>query len=124
VFLGRHFLSQREIAIKKIWVDSSTPADKVEEVFKEAKSLQRLKHQNIIKLENVFPVKNQLVMMIEYLEGGDLKHFLSKRDCLSEAEVLTVMQQLVKAVNFCHRRGVIHRDLKPHNILLEKEDSL
>lgn len=58
MFLGKHFLSQREMAIKIIEVDANMPADRVDEVFKEAKSLQKLSHANIIKLTNVFPVKN------------------------------------------------------------------
>jgi serine/threonine protein kinase len=59
-------------------VDQGIPANKVEEVFKEAKSLQKLNHPNIIKLINVFTLKSNLVLMIEYLPGGDLKNFLTK----------------------------------------------
>jgi serine/threonine protein kinase len=88
VYLGRHFLTGEEYAIKKIQFKNRLPADKVEEIFREEKNLQKLKHPNIIKLMNVFKVNAHLVLMLEYLPGGDLKHFMMNRKKTMESTAL------------------------------------
>lgn len=99
VFLVKHFLTGEEFAIKKILFKNIIPANKIEEIYREEKNLQTLNHPNIIKLVNVFKIHAQLILILEYLPGGDLKHFLAKRrettnECksgLSEAEVRAIL---------------------------------
>eukprot|EP00347_Sterkiella_histriomuscorum_P015637 403356272 len=108
VFLAYHYLRQHDlIAIKKIKIDTSTPADKIDEIFKESKSLAKLDHQ-------------------KYLEGGDLKQYLQNQpdQRVGENEARTIIQQVIKAIHFCHRHEIIHRDIKPLNILLVKENQI
>jgi serine/threonine protein kinase len=93
VYLGKHFISNEDIAIKRIVVSNRIPADEVEEVFKEAKNLQKLNHINIIKLKNVFMIERELFLMIEYFAGGDLHQYLKARNqVMSDDEARVILQ--------------------------------
>jgi serine/threonine protein kinase len=72
----------------------------------------------------VFSVKDELILMIEYMPGGDLSKYIKAKTRMSEEDVRTVLQQVCKSIHFCHMHQIIHRDIKPYNILLEKEDSV
>jgi serine/threonine protein kinase len=63
-----------------IYVGYTIQVDKTNEVFKEAKNLQKLEHPNIIKLNTVFIIKKELFLMIEYFSGGDLNNYLKSID--------------------------------------------
>ncbi len=104
VNLGIHFLTGQQYAIKKILIKNKIPANKTEEIFAEEKNLQKLRHPNIIRLYNVFKVNQVIVFLLEYLPGGDLRHYLkSKLDTknmddndvfpsgLGEAEVKSIL---------------------------------
>ncbi len=96
-------------------------ASQVEEIYKEMQALKKLAHPNIIKLFHAFLWKNNVVLIMEYVPNGDLaKYVRSKANPpgLSECEAREIFLQLLTAVEHCHTRGVIHRDLKPGNILL------
>lgn len=85
-------MTNEEVAIKKIIVSDNISADKVNDVFKEAKSLQKINHPNIIKLRNVFMVQRELFMMIEYFPGGDLNKYLKKVEYkLNEYDIKTIL---------------------------------
>lgn len=92
-------------------------ADLVQSIFKEAAILKKLEHSNIIRLFHAFIQKTQLVLIMEYSEGGQLLDYVRRKGRLPEAEVQQLMLQIFRAVNYCHRMGVIHRDLKLENIL-------
>lgn len=92
VYLGKHSISGEEIAVKIISVSTSITADKVNEVFKEAKNLQKLNHPNIIKLQKVFMIDHELYMMVEYFGGGDLNQYMKgQKERLSVEEVKAVV---------------------------------
>jgi serine/threonine protein kinase len=61
---------------------------------------------------------------MEYVQGGDLAHYLKLKGRLQEDEVKVLGSQLLDAVVYCHKHHVIHRDIKPENIMLEEEGSL
>jgi serine/threonine protein kinase len=80
VLLAQHKFTGELLAIKKIRIDSRSLTPKeVEGFFRESRNLQRLRHANIIELKNVFTVKHYLILMLEYLEGGDLQKYLKDR---------------------------------------------
>lgn len=95
-------------------------------VFREAEMLKSLSHKNIVKLMNCFPMKTQeMVFIMEYLEGGELFEYVSQRERLSEEEARVFFIQLAEAMNYCHKEKLIHRDLKLENLLLaNKQDTL
>lgn len=100
-------------------------ASKVEEIYKEAKALKKLSHPNIVKLHHAFLWKNYVVLIMEYIAGGELLKYVNTKgpSGLTESEARTFFQQLADAVCYCHSNFIIHRDLKPENVLLASNES-
>mmetsp|Transcript_19232 Transcript_19232/g.18914 ORF Transcript_19232/g.18914 Transcript_19232/m.18914 type:complete len:305 (+) Transcript_19232:361-1275(+) len=82
--------------------------------------LKQLNHRNIIKLHHSFQVKNDICLVMDYADGGELEHYLVKQEGyrVSEKQAKFFMLQILSAVSHCHSKGIIHRDLKPQNILI------
>jgi calcium-dependent protein kinase len=84
-------------------------------------------HPNIIKLYEVFESDNSLYLIMEECYGGDLFSRISKRieanDMYSEKEACEIIQQVLRAIEYCHNVGIVHRDLKPENLLYLHEGS-
>lgn len=92
-------------------------------IFREAESMKTLNHPNIVKIINCYTLKDmKMVVMMEYMEGGQLKALLHKKKRFSETEARHYFKQLISAVDYCHHRNIIHRDLKLENILLGNAD--
>ncbi|EJD07417.1 Pkinase-domain-containing protein, partial [Fomitiporia mediterranea MF3/22] len=81
-------------------------------------------HPNIMRLYDVWETSGELYLILEYVEGGELFDYIIERGRLSEAEALDYFQQLINAMDYCHRLNIAHRDLKPENILLDKDKIL
>ncbi|XP_026055120.1 NUAK family SNF1-like kinase 1 [Carassius auratus] len=80
-----------------------------------------LVHPHIIRLYEVFESRERIVMVMEYASGGELYDYIQDKQRLSEEEARHFFRQITSAVQYCHRNGVVHRDLKLENILLDKD---
>jgi len=96
----------------------------VEEIYREAQALQKLSHSNIVKLYHAFLLKNDVVLIMEYVSGGELYQYVKEKNGLSEIEARKVFMQLAYTVEYCHNKYIIHRDLKPINILISDTTTL
>jgi hypothetical protein len=94
------------------------PAFKMETLFREAEILMRLKHPNIIRVIDVFDEDDDVVIITEYAQGGELFETLVEHGNFSEATARAIMRQALDAVSYLHRHNIVHRDLKPENMLL------
>ncbi len=83
-----------------------------------------LDHPNIVKLLTVDIIDNNIVMVMEYIKGTDLEKVLDKNDKLDIKTALRYFKQLLSALNFAHRHKVIHRDIRPSNILITEDDDI
>ena len=83
----------------------------------------KLKHPHIIKLEELFVTEDHLVLVLEYADKGDLFSYLRRRGRLREDSARWFFQQIVLAIDFCHRMGVVNRDIKLENVLLSSVSS-
>lgn len=123
VKLGIHKHTGERVAIKMIsrshLLSSSTTSKSVQ---RELAVLQLLHHPNLVDLYQVLQDSSYVYFVMEYLEGGELFHYLAKRGRLDESEARLLFIQLITALNWCHAHHISHRDLKPENILLDKEN--
>nr|KAF6426420.1 hypothetical protein HJG59_009128 [Molossus molossus] len=118
VWLARHTLTGAEVAIKVVKKkDSSDP-------FKEIRSLQLLQHPNIVTLFEVITTKDELYLIQEHVNGGDLLQHLTDRGPMTEEEARHTFRQVISALQYCHQYHIVHRDLKPENILLDRDKNV
>ena len=92
---------------------------KMRNLEREVLNHRALNHPHIIEYKKCFPVPGYLVIVMEHANGGDLFDFVARRGRLSENDARTMFQQLILAVDYCHRKGVASRDIKCENLLLQ-----
>lgn len=81
--------------------------------------MKLINHQNIMGLYDVWENKNDLYLILEYIEGGELFDYLIKRGKLKEQEAIQYFKQIINGINYLHQFNICHRDLKPENLLLD-----
>ena len=86
--------------------------------FNEARASGKLMHPNIVALYDAFIEKNNFYLVMEYVEGTTLKEYCRKKSRLSLEEAVSIIFQCAKALDYAHINGIIHRDIKPNNILI------
>ncbi|KAG7706836.1 hypothetical protein KL914_002720 [Ogataea haglerorum] len=86
--------------------------------------MKLISHPNIMALYDVWENDNELYLVLEYVEGGELFDFLINHGRLTEQEAVGYFKQIIKAVEYCHKFDICHRDLKPENILLDKNHNI
>ncbi|XVE80026.1 hypothetical protein DITRI_Ditri14bG0105700 [Diplodiscus trichospermus] len=94
------------------------------QVQREIRTMKLLHHPNVVRIYEVIGSKTKIYIIMEYISGGQLSDKLSYAKKLSEPEARKLFQQLIDAVDHCHRKGVYHRDLKPENLLLDSKGNL
>jgi MAP/microtubule affinity-regulating kinase len=77
-------------------------ANKIEDIYKEAKILQMMNHKNIIKLYSAFVVKNEAILIMEYADGGELVEYVEEKKGLPEIEARQIIKQVIMAIDECH----------------------
>ncbi|KAJ9666684.1 serine/threonine-protein kinase gin4 [Coniosporium apollinis] len=82
--------------------------------------MKLLEHKNIVRLYDVWENRNELYLIMEYVEGGELFGYIAENGSLNEMEVVYLFRQIIAALLYCHRIHIHHRDLKPENILLDR----
>ncbi|XP_068725680.1 calcium/calmodulin-dependent protein kinase type II subunit delta-like [Montipora capricornis] len=107
-------------AVKEIHFKNSDEREKVEQ---ESEILGRLDHHSIVRLERVFYAEGKVLMVLEYLPGGDLFDGLVSRPFYSEKDACACVRQVILALNYLSKKRIIHRDLKPENLLLAEKPS-
>ena len=80
----------------------------IEEIYREAESLKKMTHKNIIQLYHAFVTGKDIVMIMEYAGGGEVFQLVEKEGKLSEKDARDIFKQIVNAVNYCHKRGIVH----------------
>ncbi|CDQ59234.1 unnamed protein product [Oncorhynchus mykiss] len=118
VKLARHRITKTEVAIKII-DKSQLDAVNLEKIYREVQIMKMLDHPHIIKLYQVMETKNMLYLVTEYAKNGEIFDYLAKHGRLSELEARRKFWQILSAVEYCHNRNIVHRDLKAENLLLD-----
>nr|XP_046250205.1 NUAK family SNF1-like kinase 1 [Scatophagus argus] len=116
--IERH--SGREVAIKSIRKEKIKDEQDMVHIRREIEIMSSLRHPHIISIYEVFENKDKIVIVMEYASKGELYDYISERRRLSERETRHFFRQIVSAVHHCHKNGVVHRDLKLENVLLDE----
>lgn len=119
VKLARHKVTGQEVAMKTISRRKLISRDMAGRIEREIQYLQLLRHPHIIKLFTVITTKTDIYMVLEYVPM-ELFDYIVKHGRLGEAKARKLFQQIICAVEYCHRHKIVHRDLKPENLLLDK----
>ncbi len=117
VYLVRNVISNRTEAMKVLLADLASEQELGDRFGGEIRTLARLDHQNIAKLHTACKVENQLVMIMEFVEGFTLTD-RAKQGPIPLNEVISYIGQTLAALGYAHENGVIHRDIKPSNIMV------
>ncbi|XP_004558966.3 NUAK family SNF1-like kinase 1 [Maylandia zebra] len=113
--------SLKTVAIKSIRKERITDnLDRIH-IQREIEITSSLSHPNIIRFHEVFESRDKIVIVMEYASRGELYDYIQERRRLPETEARSIFRQITSAVHYCHKNGVVHRDLKLENILLDQD---
>ncbi|XP_021704677.1 MAP/microtubule affinity-regulating kinase 3 isoform X21 [Aedes aegypti] len=120
VKLAKHVPTSKEVAIKII-DKTQLNASSLQKLYREVRIMKLLDHPNIVKLFQVIETEKTLYLVMEYASGGEVFDYLVLHGRMKEKEARAKFRQIVSAVQYCHQKRIIHRDLKAENLLLDSE---
>ncbi|KAJ8650798.1 hypothetical protein MRB53_003821 [Persea americana] len=123
VFYAKNLKTNQGCAIKVINKDKVLKVGVINQIKREIQVMRLVRHPNVVQLYEVMASRTKMYFVMEYVNGGDLFDQVNKGK-LKECVVRKCFQQLISAVDFCHSRGVFHRDLKLENLLLDEHGNL
>lgn len=120
VYLAHDIILDREVAIKVLRLEFANDPEFIERFDREAQAATSLAHPNIVNIYDVGEEDHILYMVMEYVAGLTLKEYIMENGPLSVDEAIGIMKQLTDAIAHAHANGLIHRDIKPQNILVDE----
>lgn len=111
----------RLVAIKLLKEEFSSDSGFVSKFKMEAQAAARLSHPNIVNIYDVVDEENLHYIVMELIEGITLKNYISKKGCLDVKEAIGVAMQVAQGIAAAHEQGIIHRDIKPQNIIIARD---
>ncbi|KAI9219696.1 kinase-like domain-containing protein, partial [Blastocladiella britannica] len=132
VKLGVHYRTQQKVAVKIIPKPSvstgsngngggNAAATLARKLEREIVIMKLVQHPSVMQLYDVYETDDELYLVLEHVEGGELFDYLVKRGRLDEREACTFFQQIILGLDYCHKHQICHRDLKPENLLLDSQ---
>lgn len=124
VFKAEDTVLKRVVALKIL--NKTLVADKrnLERFFSEARSTASLTQANIVTVYDVGQIKDDYFISMEFIEGENFMNLIRRKKVFSPSQVVFIAIKLFKALDYSHRKGVIHRDIKPHNIMITKQKEI
>ena len=120
VYLAEHIFLKKRFAVKCLSTTLSLEPQFRERFFREAQNQALISHPNIVQATDFFEEGGQYFLVMEYVEGKELGELIKSKGKLSEAEALPLFKNILEGLGFAHNKGVIHRDMKPSNILIDE----
>ncbi len=124
VYLANDTILDRKVAIKVLRGDLSSDDKFIRRFQREALSVSNLSHPNIVEVYDVGEEDGEHYIVMEYIEGKTLKQLLKKRESLTLSEVIDIMTQLTDGIAHAHESYIIHRDIKPQNIMIQDDGKI
>ena len=124
VFLAHDLILDRDVAVKVLRYDFQDNKDAIRRFQREAMSASQLLHHNIVEVYDVDEEDNQQYIVMEFVKGTDLKTFILQNAPISLELVVSVMSQILSGIDIAHKHRIIHRDIKPQNILITEQNEV
>ncbi|MFH0824985.1 MAG: protein kinase, partial [Pseudomonadota bacterium] len=124
VYKGTHSTLGMPVSIKMLKHNMAMDPTFVDEFRNEAKAIAQLNHENIVKVYDVEELFRTFFIVMELVEGQSLAQVLAKRERPSGEKLISYLLQICAGLSHAHERGVVHRDVKPGNILIQEDDKL
>lgn len=120
VYLARDIILDRDVAIKVLRLEYANDEEFIVRFDREAKAATSLSHQNIVNIFDVGAENNILYMVMEYVDGLTLKEYIQRNSPIEVETAMDIMNQVTSAITHAHANDLVHRDIKPQNILIDK----
>lgn len=123
VYLATDLILDRDVAVKTLAYNFQDDEDSLRRFKREAMATTELVHPNIV---NIYDVEEDGLpyIVMEYVKGMDLKDYILKNNPIPYKKTVSIMQQILDAVSYAHENNIIHRDIKPKNILIDENDTI
>ena len=121
VYEGFDTRANRIVAIKVLKDEIANDSQSVKRFINESKAVAMMSHPNIVRIYDVSVKDDLKYIVMEHIDGITLKSYMTKKGALSLAETVSYSEQILRALDHAHNKGVTHRDIKPQNILLLKD---
>ncbi|UII57370.1 Stk1 family PASTA domain-containing Ser/Thr kinase [Cytobacillus spongiae] len=124
VYLAHDMILDRDVAVKVLRLDFANDEEFIKRFHREAQSATSLAHPNIVNIYDVGEEESIYYIVMEYVDGHTLKQYIQQKSPLSVEKALDIMEQLTSAISHAHQNHIIHRDIKPQNILIDDEGNV
>lgn len=124
VYLAEDSILKRSVAIKAIRIPSGEKDEAIKRFEREVHNLTQLSHNNIVNVFDVTEDDENFYLVMEYIEGLTLSEFIQKNHPLDVDIILNFINQIINGIKHAHDTKIVHRDIKPQNILVDKNQTL
>ncbi|WP_423801669.1 Stk1 family PASTA domain-containing Ser/Thr kinase [Neobacillus sp. SAB-20_R2A] len=124
VYLAHDMILDRDVAVKMLRLDFANDEEFIRRFHREAQSATSLAHPNIVNIFDVGEEDDLYYIVMEFVDGNTLKQYIQQNSPLKVEEAIEIMKQLTSAISHAHHNHIIHRDIKPHNILVDHDGNV